>query len=100
MNIFADSVVSAVLAHMNTDHPEDNLLIVHAFGHPDATAATMTNLDGFGGTWHFSGPQPEPAGDVMVPWTEPIAERSEIRREIVVLYEQACIKLGVGSRNQ
>ena len=40
---FPEQVVDAVLAHMNDDHTDDSLRIVQAFGHPDATAATMTS---------------------------------------------------------
>jgi hypothetical protein len=35
---------------------------------------------------------------VRVPWSGTITERSEIRREIVVLYDRACAKLGVTPR--
>lgn len=99
MHTFDDSIVAAVLKHMNTDHPEDNLLIVRAFGPTDATAATMTSLDSKGGTWAYSGPAHGAQGSLHVPWSAPISERAEIRREVVVLYEKACTVLGVPSRN-
>jgi len=89
---FPETTVAAVLAHMNGDHPEDNLLIARAFGNPDATSATMTTLDEFGGTWDVDG------SELVVPWTSEIAERPEIRREIVVLYDRACEKLGIQPR--
>jgi hypothetical protein len=81
---------------MNSDHNDDNLLIARAFGDPDATAATMTTLDDTGGSWVYT----TPAGEsrLTVPWSTPIAERPEIRREIVVLYDAACEKLGIAPR--
>ena len=96
MPTFPDSTVTAVLAHMNGDHPDDNLLIARAFGDGDATASTMTTLDHLGGTWSYS----TPAGErrLTVPWTNEISERAEIRREIVVLYDRACQTLGLEPR--
>ena len=81
---------------MNSDHNDDNLLIARAFGDPDAAAATMTTLDENGGSWVYT----TPAGDaeLTVPWSTTIAERPEIRREIVVLYDSACEKLGITPR--
>ncbi|WP_110207596.1 DUF2470 domain-containing protein [Nocardioides daejeonensis] len=97
MTTFPADVVQAVLAHMNDDHTDDNLLIVRAFGAPEATAATMTGLDGEAGVFAVS----EPSGvrELRVPWPGGrITERPEIRREVVVLYEQACAALGVEPR--
>lgn len=96
MPTFSPEIVSAVLAHMNGDHLDDNLLIARAFGSPDADSATMTTLDENGGTFTYA------VGDehyeVTVPWTAPISERAEIRREVVVLYDRACAILGVEPR--
>ena len=96
MTIFEPDVVTAVLAHMNGDHSDDNLLIAQAFGSPDADASTMIGLDGDGGTWSYQ--VGEQTGRVTVPWSEPISERAEIRREVVVLYESACARLGLEPR--
>lgn len=94
---FTPDVVAAVLKHMNEDHAEDNLLIVRAFGRPEATAATMTGLDEDGGDWRVSVDGFEL--DHRVPWPGgPISERPEIRREVVVLYDTACERLGVQPR--
>ncbi|CAN5261407.1 hypothetical protein BH09ACT5_BH09ACT5_14530 [soil metagenome] len=97
MPTFPAETIEAVLAHMNSDHNDDNLLIARAFGDPDATAATMTTLDGSGGSWVYT------AGDgaetaLTVAWTTTITERPEIRREIVRLYDAACAKLGLEPR--
>ncbi|WOQ69571.1 DUF2470 domain-containing protein [Microbacterium limosum] len=97
-HLFDESVVSAVLRHMNTDHAGDNLLIVRAFGRPDAVTATMTGFDGAGGAWNVEGPD-SIAAVVRVDWpTGPISERAEVRREVVALYDAACARLGVEPR--
>lgn len=81
---------------MNDDHTDDSLLIARAFADPNATAATMTTLDGLGGTWVYTVDGEE--REVVVPWTAEISERAEIRREVVVLYDRACEKLGLEPR--
>ena len=90
MPIFEASTVSAVLDHMNNDHPEDNLLIVRAFATKDATAAVMTDLDHLGGTWTYEAG--DATAELTVPWSNPITERAEIRREVVVIYDTACAR--------
>ena len=98
---FSPDVVAAVLHHMNDDHLDDNLLIVRAFGGDagsSAVSATMTTLDGTGGTWQFSdGDGGEHSVDVAWPGA-PITERPEIRREVGVLYRAACERLGIAPR--
>ena len=96
MPIFEASTVSAVLDHMNNDHPEDNLLIVRAFATKEATAAVMTDLDHLGGTWTYE--SGDATAELTVPWSAPISERAEIRREVVVIYDTACERLGVEPR--
>lgn len=94
--IFAPDVVAGVLHHMNDDHNDDNLLIARAFGDTAATASVMTDLDGDGGVWTIT--VNTEARELRVPWTGPITERPEIRREVVVLYDRACEILGVTPR--
>lgn len=96
MPTFSPDIIEAVLAHMNADHNDDSLLIARAFGNPDATAATMTTLDESGGTWSYTADGAEV--ELIVPWSDTIAERAEIRREIVVLYDAACETLGITPR--
>ena len=94
---FSPDVVDAVLAHMNDDHRDDNVLIVRAFAGRDAETARMHDLDGRGGTWHYTFEGDE--HELHVPWPAgEISERPEIRREIVVLYDAACEQLGVEPR--
>lgn len=97
--IFDESVRTAVLAHMNDDHRDDNLVIVRAFGgHPDASAASMTTFDGDGAEWSVVRADGTPS-TVRVAWLGgPIAERAEVRREIVALYDEACVRLGLEPR--
>ena len=94
---FSPDIVDAVLAHMNDDHRDDNVLIVRAFAGRHADTAVMADLDGRGGTWRyrFEGEEHE----LHLPWSSgEITERPEIRREIVVLYDAACTQLGVEPR--
>lgn len=81
---------------MNGDHPDDNLLIARAFGNADATSATMIDLDETGGQWTYTVGGASAA--LTVPWSTTISERPEIRREIVVLYDKACERLGITPR--
>lgn len=94
---FDDHALRGVLRHMNHDHVDDNLLIVRAFGEPEATAATMTGFDGDGGDWLAV----TPAGErtVRVPWPGgPIDERPAVRREVTAVYVAACEALGLPPR--
>jgi hypothetical protein len=96
---FDDAIVTRILAHMNDDHRDDNLLIVRAFG-PGAEyrAATMTGFDGDAGRWSAERADGR-VDEVEVAWPDgPIDERPHVRREIVALYDEACAKLGIQPR--
>lgn len=101
---FDPAIVAAVLHHMNDDHADDNLLIARAFGDRTATTARMVDVDGRAGHWVYSVAAADEidAADgetaLRVEWSGPIAERAEIRREIVVLYDRACAALGIEPR--
>lgn len=96
---FDDAALTGVLGHMNTDHPDDNLLIARAFGEDlDAVSAVMTGFDGDGGSWEVALADDSTTA-LSVPWPGgPITERAEVRREIVALYDEACRRLGVEPR--
>lgn len=98
-HVFDDSVRDAVLAHMNGDHSDDNLLIARAFGPgDDVVSATMTGFDGDGGSWEARVPDGSTIA-VRVPWPGgAISERPEVRREIVALYDESCRRLGLVPR--
>lgn len=99
MTAFAPDVVAAILAHMNNDHPEDNLVIVRAFGAPDAERAEMVDLDTVGGTWSAWLVPEDETQQIVVPWPAGTIEtRGEIRREIVALYDAASAALGLPPR--
>ena len=117
MTDFDPAIVAGVLAHMNGDHADDNLLIARAFGDRSAVRARMVGVDGLAGHWVYSteaadvtaaAAQADAAaeGEVGSPgeralrvlWSAPISARPEIRREIVVLYDRACAALGVDPR--
>lgn len=96
MSTFSDDIVTAVLHHMNDDHTDDSLLIARAFGDADAETATMTGLDFEAGIFAYTiGAETH---DLRVPWSKPITERPEIRREVVMLYNAACERLGIEPR--
>lgn len=88
----------AVLAHMNADHRDDNLLIARAFGEdPEIATAEMTGFDGDGGDWVVR--RGGESSALRVAWPGgAITERPEVRREIVSLYDEACRRLGVTPR--
>ena len=99
-HIFESDVVAAILAHMNGEHRDDNVLIARAFSSASdlkITDAVMTDLDGDGGVWQIT--RAGVAEELRVPWPGgPIDERSAVRREVVALYDAACEKLGVEPR--
>lgn len=95
---FDEDVVAAVLRHMNSDHTDDNLLIVRAHGRPDAVASRMTGFDGDGGDWEVTDAEGAVAS-LRVRWPAgSISERPEVRREVVALYDVSCERLGVTPR--
>lgn len=101
---FDDAALTGVLGHMNGDHAGDNLLISRAFaadagvGDAEISAATMTGFDGDRGVWEATLADGSTA-EIAVPWPSgPIAERREVRREIVALYDEACHRLGIEPR--
>jgi hypothetical protein len=94
---FSPEVQQAVARHMNTDHPEDNLLIARSLGGlPDATAATMVGFDPDGA--NFEADVDGVATPFTVTWAVPITERATIRVEVVRMYHEACAALGVTPR--
>lgn len=98
MSAFSKDIVDAVLKHMNDDHTEDSLMIVRAFAEPLADEALMSGLDSEAGYWSVRiGEKTETA---RVAWSQPVTERAQIRREVVVLYTNACKALGVEPRQE
>ena len=82
---------------MNEDHIDDNLLIARAFGYADVSESLMIGFDGDGAKWRVT----DPAGDheLVVPWPDgPISERAQVRRSVVLVYREACSRLGITPR--
>lgn len=94
---FTPEISAAVADHMNTDHPEDNLLIARSLGGlAGASDATMAGVDADGA--HFDAVVQGQAVHTVVPWAVPIIERATIRHEVVRMYHEACAALGVDPR--
>lgn len=94
---FDDAAIAGVLHHMNDDHTADNLLIVRAFGAPEATAAVMTGFTGDHAIWMAT--TPEGDREVTVAWPGgSISERPQVRKQVVALYDEACARLGAEPR--
>lgn len=95
---FTPDVVAAVTAHMNTDHPEDNVLIVRSLGAlPDATAATLADIGPAGARFEAVLADGTTA-ETTVAWSGAVTERAAIRIEVVRMYHEACAALGVEPR--
>jgi hypothetical protein len=93
---FSPDVVEAICRHMNGDHAEDCRTMVRGLAGVEASAATMTGLDGdhaFMRAETADGPV-----DVALPWSERLTERAQVRVEVVKLHEQASRALGLDVR--
>lgn len=84
---------------MNTDHPDDSVLIVRALGgQPAATEARLIGLTETGIEFAVvAGGEPTQA---QVPWAAPPTERAHIRAEVVRMYVEACAVLGIAPRQE
>lgn len=97
---FAPDVVAAVLRHMNNDHTADNLDIVRALVDPDAARVEMAYLNDRASIWLYTtaheGQDPE-WQEAVLPWSQRLTERAQIRREVVELHERAVAQLAGGA---
>ncbi len=83
---------------MNSDHPEDNVLIVRSLGGiPGATSATLVDIDAAGARFEV-GLGDGGTAEATVAWAGPVTERAAIRHEVVRMYHEACAALGVEPR--
>ena len=90
-------VVDAVLAHMNGDHPEDCAVICRALGdRPGTTEARMTGMD----LEAIELLATDADGDhvVRIPFSEPLAERAQVRAEVARMYHESAAALGLPPR--
>lgn len=94
---FAAEEVAAILRHMNTDHPEDGLMMCQALGgQPGSTSAVVTGVDKAG--IDFEAVVNGAPVAVRLPWARTLEARAEVRGEVVRLYQEACAALGVAPR--
>ncbi|MGX7677845.1 DUF2470 domain-containing protein [Jatrophihabitans sp. DSM 45814] len=85
---FTPEVVAQIMRHMNEDHADDNVLIVQVLGElPSAERAMMSGMDADG--IEFLARVTGRDVQVRLPWSERISERSQVRAEVVRLYEEA-----------
>ncbi|QSB04745.1 DUF2470 domain-containing protein [Natronoglycomyces albus] len=93
-NPFPPDVIDAVRRHMNDDHAADTLVMCRGVGgHPDATAAEMTGMDGEAGIYRLTLPEGEKT--IRIPWERPLTQRAEVRPEVVRIYTESCAILGL-----
>jgi hypothetical protein len=90
---FAPDVVAAICRHMNDDHPDDCVRMVHGLGGVEASSVTMTGLDEVSA--FFTATTPAGPVPVVLPWSHRLTERREVRTEVVAMHEQACRNLGI-----
>ncbi|MDQ1711060.1 MAG: hypothetical protein QOE45_510 [Frankiaceae bacterium] len=89
---FDSAVVAAVTTHVNDDHADHCLDIVRGLGNlPRATEACLDDIDGAAAT--FAAVIDGTVVRVRVPWTRRIADRAEIRAEVVAMHERAAAAL-------
>jgi hypothetical protein len=94
---FDDAVVAAVVQHMNADHSGDSLLICRTLGRqPSARDARMVGFTPEHAV--FSARIDGGDVEVRVPWSGAVRERSDVRAEIVGMYEAACAEAGIAAR--
>jgi putative heme iron utilization protein len=94
MELFGPTVTDAVMRHMNDDHAADSLLICRALGaQPTATAARMSGMDQTG--IHFEAQVDGGPVTVRIPWGAPVTERAQIRAEVVRMYTESRVALGL-----
>jgi putative heme iron utilization protein len=98
-NPFGDSVIAAVVKHMNADHVDDSLLICRTLGgQPSARTARMVSFNPTHAM--FSARIDGGDVDVKVPWSAPVTERAQVRQEIVGMYRAACAQAGITPRGE
>jgi hypothetical protein len=107
-DVFGPQVVAAIMRHMNDDHADDSVLICRSLGgQPDTVTARMSGMSPAGIEFVADVDEAREVGPrevgpreviVVVPWSEPITERGQVRLEVVRMYHEACVALGVEAR--
>lgn len=91
--VFTPEAVAAIRDHMNADHAADNLVICRAHGAPHAQRAELRAVDASGLT--FAATAGVDTVEVHVPWPSPVTAREQVRTEVVRLYRDARVRLGL-----
>ncbi len=94
MTFLTDAAIDRAVSHMNKDHADGNLYIVQAFHDRAATGADMVTLDETSGTWEYI-LEDGTTKTAVIKFAKPLEKREDIRHEVVALYKQACVDLGV-----
>ncbi len=87
MNWLTPEVVRAVTTHMNDDHRAD-LLVMVAEQAPTATQAEVTGVDE-AALYVRVVEAPGAAREVALAWPGPLTQRTDIRKYVVEMHEQA-----------
>ena len=82
------SLAAGIIAHMNADHAEAQVLYCRHFaGRPDTTSATMSAVDRYGFEMIAEGPAGRTA--VRLGFPEPCSTGEEVRRAMVAMVAEA-----------
>ena len=87
-----DQIKDDVIAHMNDDHSDANLVYVKALaGLTDALSARMTDFDRYGVS--LTAEVPDGVSEVRVSFLEPLAKAEDIRPALITLLKYARERL-------
>lgn len=96
--VIGPEVIAAIVAHMNGDHAEDNVVICRgAGGRPDVERAELVDLDQEALTFEVetTAGTREP---LVVPFRSPVTERAQVRVEVVRLFDESAAQLRLPPR--
>ena len=87
-----DQIKDSVIAHMNDDHSDANLIYAKALaGLPDALSAEMTDFDRHGISLAAKGPNG--VSEVRVDFLKPLTKAEDIRPALIKLLKYAQERL-------
>lgn len=87
-SFLTDDIVDAVVAHMNGDHADDNVVICRGVGgRADVESATMTGLDEH--SIEFLADTPNGPTTVRIPFDEPLRDRPQIREAVARMFRRS-----------
>ena len=87
-----DQIKDSVIAHMNDDHSDANLVYAKALaGLPDALSAEITDFDRYGISLAVQ--MPSGVSEVRVDFLKPLAKAEDIRSALIKLLKYARERL-------